>query len=74
MDAYNPIATLLEIGVKFSKKQSPSSTKEEFEMVNMPYRRVVGSLMYCMVVTRLDVATTMGIVAQFFSNLGLAPW
>jgi hypothetical protein len=30
MDAYNPVATPLEAGAKLSKKQSPSSKKEEF--------------------------------------------
>jgi hypothetical protein len=57
MDICNPIATLLEIGVKFSKKQSLNLKKEESQMVNIPYSRVVGCLIYRMVVIRSDVAT-----------------
>jgi hypothetical protein len=67
MDAYNPVATPLEASAKLSKNQSPSSEKEESEMANIPYRRAVGSFMYCMVGTRLDIAATVGVVAQFFT-------
>lgn len=72
MDAYNPVATPLEASAKLSKKQSPSPEKEESEMANIPYRRAVGSFMYCMVGTRLDIAATVGVVAQFFNNPRLA--
>jgi hypothetical protein len=30
----------LDLGAKLSKYQSPNSTKEECEMVNIPYKRV----------------------------------
>jgi hypothetical protein len=68
MDAYNPVATPLEAGAKLSEKQNPSSEKEEFKMVNIPYKEAVGSFMYCMVGTRPDIAATVGVVAQFFNN------
>jgi hypothetical protein len=68
MDAYNPVATPLEESAKVSKKQSPSLEKEESGMANIPYRRAVGSLMYCMVGTRADIAAAVGVVAQFLYN------
>jgi ATP-binding cassette subfamily B (MDR/TAP) protein 1 len=71
MDAYNPVATPLEVGAKLSKKQSPSLEKEESEMADIPYRRAVGSLMYCGVGTRPDIAGAMGVVVQFLNNLDL---
>jgi hypothetical protein len=74
MDACNPITTPLEISVKFSHKQSPSSKKKEYEMANVPYSRVVGSLIYCMVGIRPNVTIVMGVVAQFFNNFRLAHW
>jgi hypothetical protein len=43
MDACNSITTPLEINVKLSQKQSPSSKKKKkTEMANVPYSRVVG--------------------------------
>jgi ATP-binding cassette subfamily B (MDR/TAP) protein 1 len=74
MDAYNPVATPLEAGAKLSKKQSPSLEKEESEMANIPYRRAVGSLMYCMVGTRPNIATAVGVVARYLNNPRLAHW
>jgi hypothetical protein len=75
MDAYNPVAIPLEASAKLSKKQSPSSEKEESEMANIPpYRRAVGSFMYCMVGTSPDIVATVGVVAQFFNNPRLAYW
>jgi hypothetical protein len=49
------IIILLYLGVKISKNQSSSLAKEECEMVNVPYKRVVSNIMYCMVSTRLDI-------------------
>ncbi len=41
-------------------------------MANVPYSRVVGSLIYCMVGIRPNVTIVMGVVIQFFNNLRLA--
>ncbi len=43
-------------------------------MVNIPYRRVVSSLMYWMVGTRLDITTTIGIITYFFNNPEHGNW
>lgn len=40
----------------------------------IPYSSVVGSLMYAMVCTRLDIAYAVGMVSRFLSNLGKAHW
>ncbi len=40
INAWKPITTPLDLGAKLSKYQSPNSTKEECEMVNIPYKRV----------------------------------
>ncbi len=72
MDACNIVATPLEIGAKLSQKQSPSLEKEEYEMANIPYNRVVDSPIYCMVGIRPNVITIVRIVAQFLNNPRLA--
>ena len=39
-------------------------------MKNVPYASVVGSLMYAMVCTRLDIAFVVGITSRFLTNPG----
>ena len=43
-------------------------------MKKVPYASVVGSLMYAMVCTRLDIAHAVGVVSKFFSNPGKEHW
>jgi len=43
-------------------------------MSKIPYASVVGSLMYAMVCTRLDITDAIGVVSRFLSNLGKAHW
>jgi hypothetical protein len=46
MDACKPIIKPLDPSARLSNSQSPSSIKEEYEMVSVPYKRVVGNVMY----------------------------
>jgi hypothetical protein len=67
MDACKPITTPLDPGARFSKSRSPSSAEEKHSIQE-------GCRMYCMVGTRLNIAATIGIVAQSFNNRGLLQW
>ena len=40
----------------------------------MPYASVIGSLMYAMVCTRLDIAHLVGVVSRFMSRPGKQHW
>ena len=42
-------------GVKLYKDQSPKNAQEKEEMKRIPYILVVGSLMYTMLCTRLNI-------------------
>lgn len=44
------------------------------EMQNVPYASAVGSLMYAMVCTRLDIAHAVSTVSRFMSNPGRPHW
>eukprot|EP00253_Pinus_taeda_P022910 PITA_22910 len=46
-----------------STELCPSDDKEKEEMSNIPYASAIGSLMYAMVCTRLDIAYSVGIIA-----------
>src|SRR5215813_5991023 len=43
-------------------------------MRHIPYASTVGSLMYAMLCTRLDICFTVGVVSRFQSNPGLDHW
>ena len=43
-------------------------------MKKVPYTSTVGSLMYAMVCTRLDIAHVVGVVSWFLSNPGKEHW
>jgi hypothetical protein len=50
-------------------------TQEEIEYMSMvPYSSVVGSLMYAMVCTRLDIAHAVGVVSRYMNNPSKEHW
>ena len=40
----------------------------------VPYSNVVGSIMYAMVCTRLDIVQAVSVVSKYMANLGKAHW
>jgi hypothetical protein len=71
MDKCNGVSIPLSCGVNLSKSQSPEETEE---VPDVPYRQVIGSLMYLMVSTRPDIAASIQILSRFSSNPGLTHW
>jgi hypothetical protein len=61
-------------GVKLSKSMSPSTPDEIADMLDVPYRSLVGSLIYASVCTRLDISTHVGELAKFMANPGREHW
>mmetsp|Transcript_17870 Transcript_17870/g.26381 ORF Transcript_17870/g.26381 Transcript_17870/m.26381 type:complete len:511 (+) Transcript_17870:541-2073(+) len=57
-----------------SKSMSPQCDDDKLFMETVPYRRVVGQLMYLMVCTRPDIAFAVCTVARFLSNPGRQHW
>ena len=60
----------IPVGVRLSTKQSPNTQEEEEDMSRAPYASAVGSLMYALVYTRLDIAHAVGVMRRFMSK----PW
>ena len=60
--------TPLGTHLKFSKRESSQTEKEESHLSKVSYTSAVGSLMYVMVCTRPDIAHAVGIVSKFLSN------
>ena len=68
------VVTPLEPNVKFSKAQEPSTKEEEQKMEDIPYRQAIGSLMYLMVSTRPDIASSIQVFAKYMQNPGIEHW
>ena len=61
-------------GVPMSKKQCPKPFEEERGMKVVLYSSTVGSLMYAMLCTRLDIYYAIGIVSRYQPNPGSENW
>lgn len=59
---------------QLSSKLCPKTQEDQEFMKNIPYKSVVGSLMYAMVSTHLDIAHAVGVVSRFMSNPGKPHW
>ena len=68
------VGSTLPTNYKLSGKQSLKPKAEKAKMTNIPYASVVGSLMYPMVCTRLDIGYVVGVVKRFMSNPGREHW
>ena len=64
----------IPVGVNLSTKQCPKTQEEEEDMFCVPYASAVGSLMYEMVYTRLDIAHAVGVLIKFMSKPGKEHW
>jgi hypothetical protein len=68
------VSTPLESSLKLSKDQFSSSKEQRRKMVEFFYKLTVGSLMYAMVCTRLDIVFVVGIVSRHLVNSRNTHW
>ena len=68
MNEAKPVSTPLGSHFKLSKEQSPKTEEEMDHMSKVPYALTIGSLMYAMVYTKLDIANVVGVVSRFMSR------
>lgn len=62
------MSTPLATHFKLSKEDSPKTKKENDYMSKVPYVSTVGSLIYVMVSTRLNIAQAMRVVSRFMNK------
>ena len=60
MQNQKPVCTPLSNHFKLSKEMCPKTQEEIEYMSKVPYSSTIGSLMYAMVFTRLDIALCSG--------------
>ena len=61
-------------GIHLSNMMSPKTSEEMMEMAKVPYASTIGSLMYAILCTRLDIAYAVSVTSRFQSNPGLEYW
>jgi hypothetical protein len=74
MDQCAPKSTPWDSGVTLTKAMSPASEEEREEMSSIPYRQIVGELLFLSISTRPDIAHPVGQLARFVSNPGPKHW
>ena len=74
MNEAKPVSTPLGSYFKLSKEQSLKTEKEKDHMSKVPYASAIGSLMYSMMCTRLDIAHAVGVMSRFMSRPGKQHW
>jgi hypothetical protein len=74
MHECKPVKVLILVGVKLSADQCPKTQEEEENMSRVPYVSAVGSLMYAMVCTKLDVAHAVGVLRRYISKPRKEHW
>eukprot|EP01018_Ginkgo_biloba_P001714 Gb_30736 [translate_table: standard] len=68
------VSTPLASHFKLTKEMCPKTQEQIDYMSKVPYSSIVGSLMYVMVCTRLDIAYVVGVVSRYMNNLGKEHW
>ncbi|KAL0336693.1 UNVERIFIED_CONTAM: Retrovirus-related Pol polyprotein from transposon TNT 1-94, partial [Sesamum radiatum] len=70
----NPVDTPMDKSCVLSKEICPKTEEEKKHMTKIPYASAVGSLMYAMMCTRLDLSFAVGMVSRYQSNPGPNHW
>ncbi|KAK9933329.1 hypothetical protein M0R45_020529 [Rubus argutus] len=74
MQGCNSGETPISKGDRLHKGQCPKNVLEAKSMNNVPYARLVGSLMYAQICTRPDISFAVNMLSRFQSNAGHAHW
>jgi hypothetical protein len=74
MQNEKPVSTPLASHFKLTKEMCPKTHEEIEYMSRVPYSSVVGSLMYVIVCTRLDISHVVGVVSGYMNNPSKEHW
>ena len=64
----------LQQGVVLSKKDCPCTKEQREYMSKVPYASAIGSIMYAMLCTRVDVAYALSVTSRFQQDPGESHW
>ena len=70
MNNVKPVSVPLASNFKLSSSLCPNTNEEKEYMSRIPYANALGTLMYAMVCTRLDISHAVGVVSRYMENPG----
>jgi hypothetical protein len=73
MEHSNPAPTPAE-AKKLSSDECPQTEQQRKEMINIPYRSIVGSLQYITLSTRPDISFAVNQLSRYIENPGHSHW
>ena len=68
------MSTPLEQGTRLEVSQQPTTDAGRAEMIDVPYRSAIGSLMYLSTCTRPKISTGVSELSKFSQNPGMSHW
>ena len=74
MENAKVVSTPLRSHLKLTKEMCPKTQEEEDKMSKAPYASSIGSLIYVMVCTRLDIAHAIRVVSKYMSHRVIEHW
>jgi hypothetical protein len=74
MNNVKPMQIPLASHLKLSSGLCSSNDEEKDYMSCVPYANAIGSLLYAMVSTRLDISHAVGVVSRYMTNIGKEHW
>ena len=74
MEGAKPLSVPINPGHNLTKSQSPSDPQALEELRCVPYREAIGSLMYVVIGTQLDITYAVSYLARFMANPGHTHW
>ena len=74
MSDAKPVNTPLATHFELSMQQSLATEEKRDQMGKVPYAFAIGSLMYAMVYTRLDITHAVRVVSKYMSNPRKQHW
>ena len=74
MSACIPATTPLPMGTVLDGKMHPKTASEKDKMMNIPFRQLIGGLLYLSNTTSSDISYTVGLLSRYMEKLGMTHW
>lgn len=74
MSDCNGLTTPMDANQKLTRMMCPSNEKEAKEMLNVPYRQLVGALQFLVQVSRPDICFAVNVLSRYNENPGKEHW
>lgn len=74
LEECKPISTPFDISQKYSLQMSPENEDNKKEMMKVPYRQCIGSLLFAAQISRPDICYAVNVLSRYCENPGRQHW